>query len=296
MRGVGGGRRRSPGARPLKGARQVPAARTPDAALGRGMRGLVGPARSRGRTLRLPRIGRIVTPGRAGGLLGMLAAGFLYTFVTGPSAFALTATQLPEPRWTEREAVEAALALEALPAVAAAEVRVELPEAAVVVTIEEREAILAWEAGETRYLADRSGVLFAAVPNDAALPPGVIVVQDRRLDATSRFAVGDRLDAVDLDVATRLGSLTPADVGSAASRLRVRVTEADGFVVHVDQGWVAVFGFYSPATRPTDMIPGQVRLLRSLLAGREESLARVILASETDGTFIPRRTPGPTPR
>jgi hypothetical protein len=244
----------------------------------------------------------------------MLAAGFLYTFVTGPSAFALTATHLPEPRWTEREAVEAALALEegvnvfridtaplevaveALPAVADAEVRVELPEAAVVVTIEEREAILAWEAGETRFLADRAGVLFAAIPTDAALPSGVIVVQDRRLDAASHFAVGDRIDPVDLDVATRLGSLTPADVGSAASRLRVRVSEADGFVVLVEGGWVAVFGFYSPATRPTDMIPGQVRLLRSLLAGREETLARVILASETDGTFVPKRTPAPTPR
>jgi hypothetical protein len=244
----------------------------------------------------------------------MLSAGFLYTFVTGPTAFALTTTDLPELRWTERDAVEARLALEegvnvfridtapleaaleALPAVADAEVSVELPDAAVMVTIEEREAILAWEAGETRFLADRAGVLFAAVPLDAALPTGVIVVQDRRLDAGSHFAVGDRLDAVDLDVATRLGSLTPADVGSAASRLRVRVTEADGFVVLVDQGWTAVFGFYSPATRPTDMIPGQVRLLRSFLADREETVARVILASETGGTFIPKRTPGPTPR
>jgi hypothetical protein len=139
-------------------------------------------------------------------------------------------------------------------------------------------------------------VLFATVASDAPLPGGVTIVQDRRLDAASRYDVGDRIDAVDLDVATRLGSLTPADVGSAASRLRVRVTESDGFVVLVEGGWVAVFGFYSPATRPTDMIPGQVRLLRSLLADREETLARVILASETGGTFIPKRTPAPTPR
>jgi hypothetical protein len=54
-----------------------------------------------------------------------------------------------------------------------------------------------------------------------------------------------------------------------------------------------VFGFYSPATRPTEMIPGQVRLLRSLLAGREATVGRIVLASETDGTYVPKRTPNP---
>jgi hypothetical protein len=242
----------------------------------------------------------------------MLAAGFLYLFVSGPTAFALTATELPELRWTDEAAVSEALslrdganvfridtaplerALEALPAVADADVRIALPEAAVVVSIREREAILAWEAGETRFLADRAGVLFAAVPADATPPAGVPVVEDRRLEAEDGPALGDRLDPVDLDVATRLGSLTPTDVGSAASRLRVRITEGDGFVVVVDRGWVAVFGFYSPATRPTDMIPGQVRLLRSLLHGREDAVERVILASETGGTYIPKATPEPS--
>jgi hypothetical protein len=341
VKGFGGGRRRADGARPAKG-RHVVAARSRDAALGRETRGLLGPAKvgrggraaapgpSKGGSARtaashaverirlglprigsLPRLRRIVTPARAGGLLGMLVAGFLYSFVSGPSAFAHTTTDLPDLRWTDEAAVLDALALddgtnvfrldtaplesalEALPAVAAADVRVALPAGSVVVTIEEREAILAWEAGDTRYLADRDGVLFAAVPADATLPGGVAVVQDRRLDATDLYTIGNRLDAVDLDVATRLGSLTPADVGSAASRLRVRITEGDGFVVLVDQGWIAVFGFYSPATRPTDMIPGQVRLLRSLLAGREATLAKVILASATDGTYIPKVTPGP---
>ena len=61
------------------------------------------------------------------------------------------------------------------------------------------------------------------------------------------------------------------------------VTDVDGFIVLAAAGgWDAVFGFYSPATRPTDMIPGQVRLLRSLLAGREPEVRRIILASETD--------------
>jgi hypothetical protein len=38
-----------------------------------------------------------------------------------------------------------------------------------------------------------------------------------------------------------------------------------------------------------------VRLLRSLLIGREPLVERVILASETDGTYVPRPTPEPTP-
>jgi len=55
--------------------------------------------------------------------------------------------------------------------------------------------------------------------------------------------------------------------------------------------WSAVFGFYTPSLRTTEMIPGQVRLLRSLLIGRESLVDRVILASESDGTYTPRTTP-----
>jgi hypothetical protein len=39
------------------------------------------------------------------------------------------------------------------------------------------------------------------------------------------------------------------------------------------------------------MIPGQVRLLRDLIDGREATVRRVILASATDGTYVPRSTP-----
>ncbi len=257
-------------------------------------------------------MGRLVSPARAAGLLGMLASGFLLTFVTGPTAFGLERMDVPTLTWTADEDLRAALAvpeganafhvdtgtleaaLEALPGIAAAEVRVALPEAAVVVTVQERAAILAWQVGGARFLADREGVIFASLAEDAALPPGVAVVEDRRTGAADGLAVGSRLDPVDLDVATRLGSLTPQDLGSAASRLRVRITNADGYAVLAEGGWAAVFGFYSPATRPTGIIPAQVRLLKSLLAGRENGVARVILASETDGTYVPKATPAPT--
>jgi hypothetical protein len=164
-----------------------------------------------------------------------------------------------------------------------------------VVAIREREAILAWEVGEHRFLADREGVVFASVGKGAELPAGVAVIEDRRHGNEQGLAVGSRLDPVDLDVATRLGSLTPGDVGSAESRLRVRITNPDGYVIFTEGGWAAVFGFYSPATRPADMIPGQVRLLRSfLLEQGEGAVARVILASDTSGTYVPRATPKPT--
>jgi POTRA domain, FtsQ-type len=239
----------------------------------------------------------------------MLTAGFLFTLVTGPTAFGLTRIDLPPLTWTDPATVRAALAfsdgtnvfqidtrpleaaLLAVPTVASAEVSVGLPDANVVVRIEERTPVLAWQVGDTRFLADAGGLIFATIDATATLPTGVAVVDDRRTGAGAVLAVGEHLDAVDADVATRLGSLTPTDVGSSATRLGIAITDADGFVLSTPSGWTAVFGFYSPATRAPDMIPGQVRLLRSLLAGREGTVARVVLASETDGTYVPKPTP-----
>lgn len=337
MRGFGGGRR-AQGARRMKQAKPIVSTRSRDSALGRETRSLMGASkRTRsapaGRNLpslpsfrgkakagpsrvagaRRPGFGRLVSPARAAGLLGMLASGLLLTFVTGPTAFALTRTEVPPLRWTADADVQAALAvadganvfqldtapieaaLRALPGVAAASVTVQLPDGVVVVAIQEREAILAWEAGERRYLADRNGLIFATVSKSAELPEGVAVVEDRRIGAAERYGVGNRIEAVDLDVATRLASIKPNDVGSTADRLRVRITNPDGFVLFTDGGWAGVFGFYSPAVRPTDIIPGQVRLLRSFLVNNGEgAVARVILASDEGGTYVPKATPKPT--
>jgi hypothetical protein len=119
----------------------------------------------------------------------------------------------------------------------------------------------------------------------------VTIVHDQRRSSVGAFAIGGHIASTDLDVATRLGSLEPADIGSTAELLRVAVTDLDGYVLATPRGWDAVFGFYSPATRPTDMIPGQVRLLRSLLAGGEPEVRRIVLASERTGTYTPRSTP-----
>lgn len=308
--------RRGAGARPMKTARPVVHTRPPDAALGRQTRGLVGPARrgprntARATVGRLRHPGRLVTPARAAALLGMLAAGFGLTLVTGPTAFGLTRIDIPALTWTDPALVRRALelpegsnvfrldtgplaaALAALPAVAEAEVTVLLPDAALDVRIEERQPVLAWQVGEARYIADRDGRIFATVVGTAPLPAGLTVIEDARTGAG--LAIGGKLDPVDLDVATRLGSLRPADVGSGADRLRVTITDGDGFIITVSGGWTAVFGFYSPATRPADMIPGQVRLLRSLLVDREALARRIVLASGTNGTVVLKPTPRPT--
>jgi hypothetical protein len=214
--------------------------------------------------------------------------------------------------FTDRGAVEQALggvrgvnlfglrtgALEAglleLPTIRAADVRVGLPDS-LLVRLEERTAVLVWRVGARRYLVDRDGRLFARVgdtpsPEVATLP----VVEDRRATSAG-LSVGGHLEPVDLDAATRLASLIPADVGSEAEGLTVAVGDMNGFVVRArPDSWSAVFGFYTLSLRTPDLIPGQVRLLRSLLIGREPLLDRVILASETDGTYTVKPTPRPS--
>jgi len=243
-------------------------------------------------------------------MLGLLASsGATYGLASTP-AFTLAGTDLPELRWTMPGAVTTALAtpigtnlfqlrtkpledrLRALPAVAEARVEVSLPDT-IVVTIQEREAIVAWAVGDSRFLVDRDGVVFANLTAAAASAQKLPTIRDSRPAAAGLF-VGASLDPVDLDAATRLASLTPGDIGSVAKSLIVTVTEANGFVlVPVPRTWTAVFGLYTPTLRTPELIPGQVRLLRSLLAGREDSVAKVILADADSGTFIPKATPAP---
>lgn len=267
----------------------------------------------RTRTVRRASAG--LSPIRAGALLAMLVAAASVYGVTNSSAFAFEDMQLVGATFTDPEAIENALdevrgqnlfglrtgTLEAglleLPTIRGAEVSVRLPDS-LVVHVEERTPILVWRVGARRYLVDGEGRLFARLGEDpdaqpaeaAALP----VVEDRRATSAG-LSVGGRLEAVDLDAATRLASLKPADVGSEADGLSVAVGDANGFVLRArPDSWSAVFGFYTLSLRTPELIPGQVRLLRSLLIGREPQLDRVILASETDGTYTVKPTPRPS--
>lgn len=267
----------------------------------------------RTRTVRRASAG--LSPIRAGALLAMLVAAVAVYGVTNASAFAFETVQIEGATFTDPGAIEKALdevrgqnlfglrtgALEAglreLPTVRGADVHVRLPDS-LVVRIEERAAILVWRVGARRYLVDAEGRLFARLAQDPdAWPPeaaALPVVEDRRATSAG-LSIGGRIEAVDLDAATRLASLKPADVGSEADGLSVAVGDANGFVVRArPDSWSAVFGFYTLSLRTPELIPGQVRLLRSLLIGREPTLDRVILASETDGTYTVKPTPRPS--
>jgi cell division septal protein FtsQ len=264
------------------------------------------------RTRSIRRASAGLSPVRAGAILAMLVAAVSVYGVAQAATFQVVDTQVEGASFTDPAAIVAAMepakgtnmfalvtrpledAVRSIPTVRGADVSARLP-GTLVVRIRERTPILVWRIGARRYLVDSEGRLFAKLPDD---PPagtaGLPVIDDRRA-AMVDLVVGSTLDRVDLDAATRLGSLVPADVGSVAERLLVFISDQNGFTIRTDPAsWQAVFGFYTPTLRTPELVPGQVRLLHELLLGREPLVDKIILASETDGTFIPKPTPTPS--
>ena len=288
---------------------QRPVRRTPAARPVGRRPGVTAPLR---RTPRIRRASAGLSPVRAGATLVLLLSAAAVYGVANSSAFEFAAMRLEGASYTAAVDVNGILdrvrgenlfrldtgpleeELGALPTVLAATVAVRLPDT-LVVNLDERTAIIIWRVGERRYLVDVDGTLFARLgdlpPREAARLP---VIDDRRA-ASPGLSIGRRLDAVDLDAATRLASLLPRDVGSEAEGLDVQVGDANGFVLRSrPASWTAIFGFYTASLRTPEIVPGQVRLLRSLLIGREPLVERIVLASESDGTFIAKPTPMPT--
>ena len=262
-----------------------------------------GPGRARNR---IRRASAGLTPLRAGAALVLLLAALGMYGVGASPAFAfktltvdaaerglvdagvvmarlgLDQTQ-PNLFLLDTEALEASL--RELPPVTEVEVTVQLPDT-VAVRIVEREPILVWAVGQKRLLVDREGGIFSATAG--ARGQGLPMIIDQRATSTP-LDVGGHVPAVDLDAATRFASLTPRDIGSRATGFTIVIGDETGYELRPDgAGWVAEFGFYTPTLRTPDLIPGQVRLLRSLLAGREDSVSRVTLADERSGTYTTR--------
>jgi hypothetical protein len=270
-----------------------------------------------GTARRRPRVRRAsagLTPTRSAAILAMLlTAGAIYGLVATP-AFGFQRLGISGNELTPEDAVRAAVGLEPgtnlvglgtepivarlreLPSIGGVEVAVGLPDQ-LDIRLRERRPVIVWVVGERRLAVDETGYLFAdvtgVVAEAAELIRGIPLVRDER-SASTGLDVRGTLDPVDLDAATRLGSLTPAQVGSHASALGLRITDERGFTVTSGSGsWQAVFGFYGRSQRTPALIPGQIQLLGALLEGREDTVQTVILADDRDGTYVPKPTPKP---
>lgn len=192
-------------------------------------------------------------------------------------------------------------AVAALPLVASVRVSAGLPDG-IQIRVREKSLLLRWQIGDLVYAVTESGELLGdttrlnlAPTAAAALAAAPLLYDDR--EGSPLLAVG-QLTATELDVATRLASLTSEDLGTGATALTLRLLSDFGFVVQATGPsieWNAVFGIYSATIRPTSMIPGQVRLLRSLLAGRETRIGWVILADDQAGTYTAKGVRPPSP-
>lgn len=196
---------------------------------------------------------------------------------------------------------EAEVAVSALPLVDSVRVSAGLPDG-IQIRVREKALLLRWQIDDRVYAVSDSGELLGETttldlaPTAAAALAAAPLLNDDR--APSPLPTVGLLTPTELDVATRLASLTPEDVGTAAPTLTLRLLSDFGFVVEATGPsieWFAVFGIYSATIRPTSMIPGQVRLLRSLLAGRETRIGWVILADDQAGTYTAKGVRPPPP-
>ncbi|MBI3751310.1 MAG: FtsQ-type POTRA domain-containing protein [Chloroflexi bacterium] len=245
------------------------------------------------------------SPARAAALLAIVACVLaLYGLTTVP-ALAITRIEVSPLSWTDHDDLlqrlgvdpginafllptdDLAERLGEIPSVADARVEVRLPDT-LSVTVTERQPILAWRVGDVTFLVDREGMLFALASKAGGSAATLPTILDGRAASKVILGIGTRVDPTDLDAATRLASLKPDDVGTGADGLVIRISDADGFVVTTTPAsWTAVFGPYSPVLRSPELIPGQVRLLRSILFGQETRYLRITLADETHGTVVP---------
>jgi cell division septal protein FtsQ len=290
----------------------------------------IGHVRRRSSTVRRRSAG--LSAVRAGALLAMLASAAAGWGLISSPVFGLDRVVISGASLTDEAAIRTSLGVElgtnlvtldtaalaqkveGLTTIRSAEVAAGLP-GTLRVIVQERQPILAWAIGARRFLVDVDGRIIAALAPGDPLPrvdrdgrvldperagrsttaQPIALVDDVRRDRPIPH-VGDRVDAIELDVARRLGSVRPADVGSSANGLVVRISDDRGFVVRPTEGpWFAVFGFYTPTLRSPAIVPGQVRLLRSLLANGESTFGIIVLASETDGTYLPPASPAPSP-
>ena len=167
--------------------------------------------------------------------------------------------------------------LEGLPAVAEARVAVTLP-GSVSVTIVEKQPAFVWQTSAVRLIGTADATLIGQVALRAPLADdlaGLPLIDDRRVESRN-IIVGDRLDERILESALRLATIHPAALGSKATGLQVRLTDADGFLlVSASPAWQADFGYYPAADDPAlgsvdAQVEAQVAAVRTLFGVQPE--------------------------
>lgn len=191
--------------------------------------------------------------------------------------------------------------LNEIPFIASARVRIGLP-GEIRAEIQEEIPLMRWSSGGVTYLMSGTGELLGPATSSLLSSAGRVAIEQFPLMSDLRggpaLLPGNVVSPLDVDIATRLASLTLADLGSTATRLSIFADPQYGFVLRGEGegiAWSAVFGIYSATIRPPEMLPGQVRLLRSLLVGRERRIGWVILADGQAGTFTEPGVRPPTP-
>ncbi len=171
-------------------------------------------------------------------------------------------------------------ALEALPAVAAADVHVALPDS-LVVEVTERTPTFVLVVDDKAFVVDRDGHVLDEDESSSASDIGLPIVIDDRSQFAPNVEVGGQLDAVSLDADLRLAALTPEMIGTTFDRLTLAVDDTDGWVLQAEpNGWRAIFGHYTPNLRPVDLIDRQVQCLQ----------ARIQAGGIGRGRRVPRAT------
>lgn len=275
-------------ARPIRRSRTTPVSFRED-----GWRALVSAARIAGLVLTVASgavIGWVVTSHQfALAADGVEISGVHYTDITAVTdALNLPTAGAPNVFGLRTEPMRRALL--ALPAVAAADVHVELPDR-LIVAITERTAVLQVAHAGVTYLLDGEGIVLEGRAANAQAITDVPLIDDQRVDLGIPLEVGQQIDPTESAAMLQIGALTPALVGSATTGLAFSANDSDGFVVSaVPSGWRAVFGFYTPTLRPPTEIAQQVQCLRSLLATGEANIRTIYLAPSDDrcGTYLPR--------
>jgi cell division septal protein FtsQ len=187
-----------------------------------------------------------------------------------------------------------ARALASLPAVAAADVSVALPDR-LDVSIKERTPTFVVATSHAAFVVDVDGFVLDELPASDATSLGLPVVQDSRVQFAPEIQAGARLDAISVDAALRLLALTPESLGSRFGDLRLEVDDDNGYVLRASpNGWRAIFGSYTPNLRPLDIVDQQVQCLRSRIAAGEDGFSVIYLAPQGEhcGTYVPGRSAG----